>query len=84
MFVQVKLTTAAATKVVSVPKQAIYSVAGLNKLFVIANGRAYEKRFIPGQDLGTSVEIPGDLVHEGDQVAISQLNMLIDKMQVRQ
>lgn len=84
MFVQVKLTTAGATKIVAVPKQAIYSVAGLNKLFVIANGRAYEKRFIPGQDLGTSVEIPGDLVHEGDQVAISQLNMLIDKMQVRQ
>ena len=84
MFVQVKLTTAAATKIVSVPKQAVYSVAGLNKLFIIANGRAYEKRFIPGQDLGTSVEIPGDLVREGDQVAISQLNMLIDKMQVRQ
>ena len=84
MFVQVKLTTASGSKIIAVPKQAIYSVAGLNKLFVIANGRAYEKKFIPGQDLGTFIEIPDGLVNEGDRVAVSQLNMLTDKMQVRQ
>ena len=84
MFVQVKLVTSSGSKVVAVPRNAIYTVAGLNKLFVIANGRAYEKRFVPGQEFGGSVEIPGGVVNEGDQVAITQLAMLTDKAQVRQ
>ncbi len=84
MFVQVKLVTSAGSKVVAVPRQAVYTVAGLNKLFVIANGRAYEKRFVPGQEFGGSIEIPGGVVNEGDQVAITQLAMLTDKAQVRQ
>ena len=84
MFIQVKVVTAAGAKVVAVPRLAIYTIAGLNKVFVIANGRAYEKRFIPGMDLGGVIEVPGGLLNAGDQVAINQLAMLTDKMQVRQ
>ena len=36
------------------------------------------------QDLGNAIEIPGGLVNEGDQVAITQLAMLTDKAKVRQ
>ena len=84
MFVQAKLVTSAAAKLIAVPKSAVYTVAGLNKLFVIANGRASEKRFIPGQDLGGFIEVPGDQINAGDQVAITQLPMLTNNTQVRQ
>ena len=84
MFVQVRLTTAAASKVVAVPKQAVYSVAGLTKLFVIANGKASEKRFIPGQEIGDWIEVPNGIVAEGDKIAINQLGILVDKLPVRQ
>ena len=84
MFVQVRLITSAATKVVAVPKKAVYSVAGLTKLFVIAGGKASERRFIPGQELGEYVEVPGGIVEAGDKVAINQLGVLVDKLRVRE
>lgn len=84
MFVQAKLVTSAAAKLMAVPKAAVYNVAGLSKVFVIANGRASEKRFVPGQDLGGFIEVPGDQVVAGDLVAITQLPMLTNNTQVRQ
>ncbi len=84
MFVQAKLVTSAAAKLMAVPKAAVYNVAGLSKVFVIANGRASEKRFVPGQDLGGFIEVPGDHVVAGDLVAITQLPMLTNNTQVRQ
>ena len=84
MFVQAKLVTSAATKLMAVPKAAVYNVAGLSKVFVIANGRASEKRFVPGQDLGGFIEVPGNQVVAGDLVAITQLPMLTNNTQVRQ
>ncbi len=47
MFVQVRLITERAAQAVMVPKQAIYSVAGLSKVFAIRNGRAVEYRHRP-------------------------------------
>jgi RND family efflux transporter MFP subunit len=77
MFVQVQLVLAKSSEVVAVPKQAIYNVAGLNKIFVIRNGKAVEAKIDPGQDLGSWIEVPRDVVKPGDQVAVSGLARLV-------
>ncbi|MDZ4801771.1 MAG: efflux RND transporter periplasmic adaptor subunit [Bryobacteraceae bacterium] len=76
MFVQVQIGLMKGAEAVIVPKRAIYNVAGLNKLFVIRNGKAVEQRIEPGQELGDWVEIPGDAVHAGDIVAVSGVGQL--------
>jgi hypothetical protein len=60
-----------------VPKEAIYSVAGLNKLFVIREGRAVEQKLNPGQEIEGWVEVPRDVVAPGEQVATSALAQLV-------
>ncbi len=83
MFVQVQLKLSKGSEGVVVPKRAIYNVAGLNKLFVIQNGKANERRITPGQDLGEWVEVPVDAVRPGDSVAISSLDQLVTGTPVR-
>ncbi|HET8549566.1 MAG TPA: efflux RND transporter periplasmic adaptor subunit [Bryobacteraceae bacterium] len=82
MFVQVELVLAKSTEVVAVPKQAIYNVAGLNKMFVIRNGKAMEAKITPGQDLGTWIEVPREAVNPGEQVAVSGLARLVNGVPV--
>jgi RND family efflux transporter MFP subunit len=76
MFVQVRLVTEKNADIVVVPKQAIYSIAGLSKVFTIQNGVATEHRIIPGRDLGDWVEVPAEAVRPGDRVATSNLPQL--------
>jgi RND family efflux transporter MFP subunit len=78
MFVQVRLVTARAVPVVAVPKEAIYTIAGLTKLFVLRDGKAYEQRVVAGEDLSGWLEVPADRVKAGDLVAVSQLGALVD------
>lgn len=77
-FVQVRLVTDPAYRVVSVPRAAVYTVAGLNKFFSIENGRAVEHR-IP-EILGSNgyVEIPPGIIRAGATVAVSSVPMLSD------
>ncbi|MCC6858821.1 MAG: efflux RND transporter periplasmic adaptor subunit [Bryobacterales bacterium] len=82
MFVQVRLIVARDARVVMVPKGALYNVAGLTKVFVIREGKAIERRVVPGQQLEDWVEIPGGL-QAGDRVAVSNLAALIDGAKVR-
>ncbi len=83
MFVQVRLVTQAAAKMVAVPRQSIYSVAGLTKLFVIQNGVAKLVTFTPGAEIDGWVEVPNDVVKKGDQVATTQLGALTNGTKVR-
>ena len=83
MFVQVRLVTQAAARMVAVPRQSIYSVAGLTKLFVIQNGVAKLVTFTPGAEIDGWVEVPNDVVQKGDQVAMTQLGMLTNGTKVR-
>ena len=83
MFVQVKLVTQAAAPMVAVPRQALYNVAGLTKLFVIENGVARLVTFTPGLELDGWVEVPSDAVKPGDRVAISELGTLTNGTKVR-
>jgi RND family efflux transporter MFP subunit len=78
MFTQVRLVLAQGVNVIMVPKQALYSIAGLTKLFVIRNGKAVERRLIPGVEQGGWVEVPGDQVKPNDRVAVSNLGALVN------
>jgi multidrug efflux pump subunit AcrA (membrane-fusion protein) len=83
MFVQVKLTIAKAVPIVVVPKEAIYTIAGLTKLFVIRNNKAVELRIAPGQVFDGSIEVPGGVLKPSERVAIDNLNNLYDGAEVR-
>ena len=83
MFVQVKLVTERASQAVMVPKQALYNIAGLTKLFAIRNGKAVEFRIAPGHDIDGWVEVPSDQIHEGDLIAVSNVPMLVNNAEVR-
>ncbi len=77
-FVQVKLATHSAQIVNLVPMQAVYSIAGLTKVFAIRQGKAVELRFQPGAEANGWVEVPGTQLKAGDRVATSNLNTLFD------
>jgi len=78
MFAQVNLVLARNVNVLMVPKTAIYTIAGLNKMFVIRNGKAFEYRVQPGIEQNGWVEVPQDLVHPNDRVAVSNLGTLVN------
>ena len=62
---------------VFVPGEAVLSVAGLTKVFVVANGTAQERAVKPGARQGTAVEIL-EGVKAGETVATSNLPALFD------
>lgn len=82
-FVQVRLVTNKAYAVVSVPRAAIYTVAGLNKFFTIENGKAVEHK-VP-EILGSNgfVEMPPGSIPAGATVAISALPLLTNGAPVK-
>ena len=84
MFVQVTLVVAPNATMIAVPKQAVYTIAGLTKLFRLEGNRAKEIRFTPGIEDGGWIEVPGDLVKPGDRLAASALNQLVNGSEVGQ
>ena len=82
-FVQVRLVTRRADPVVMVPKIAIYSIAGLNKVFVIRNGKAVEVRIPPAMELDGWAEAPAGAIQAGETVAISNLLSLVNGAPVK-
>ena len=83
MFVQVELVLSKNAEIVVVPQQAIYNLAGLNKLFVIRGGKAVELKITPGQKVDSWVEVPGEQVNAGDPVAVSALGQLVNGQAVQ-
>ena len=82
-FVQVKLVTRRADAVVMVPKNSIYSVAGLSKVFVIRNGKAVEVRIAPGAEVDGWAEAPAGAIQPGEAIAVSNLLNLINGAAVK-
>lgn len=82
-FVQVRLITEKAVTVVAVPKSAIFTVAGLNKIFTIEGDKAVEHRI--DEILGSDgwVEVPEGKIKPGATVAISNISLLSNGAQVR-
>jgi membrane fusion protein, multidrug efflux system len=83
MFVQVRLTLEGAAASVFVPKDALYTVAGLTKVFVIQGDRVVEHKVPPGIEMNGWVEVPAESVKAGDLVAVSHLQLLIHGGQVK-
>jgi RND family efflux transporter MFP subunit len=84
MFVQVRLALSRDASVIVVPKEALYQIAGLTKVFTVRDGRVIENKVMPGQQIDGWVEVPGDRIHAGDPVAVSKLPALVDGAQVRE
>lgn len=82
-FVQVKLVTRRADQVVMVPRTAIYSVAGLNKVFVIRDGKAVEVKIPPAAEVDGFAEAPAGTIQAGEPIAVSNLLNLITGAKVR-
>lgn len=83
MFVQVQLALSKGNESTVVPTEAIYSVAGLSKIFVVRNGKAVEVRIDPGQQLEGWVQVPREQVNPGEPVAVSALPQLVNGQQVQ-
>ena len=83
MFVQVQLALAGDTAAVVVPKEALYQLAGLTKVFTVKAGKVTESKVSTGVEVDGWIEIPGGAIHAGDQVAVSKLPMLVDGLDVR-
>jgi RND family efflux transporter MFP subunit len=82
-FVQVKLVTMKDKQVVMVPKNAVFSVAGLNKIFVIRQGKAVEIRMTPGIEENGWAEVPSGSIQPGEKVAVSNLLNLVNGSPVK-
>jgi RND family efflux transporter MFP subunit len=82
-FVQVSLVTQRNADIVVVPKDAVYNVAGLFKVFVVRNGRVTEFKVPPGQEVNGWIEVPSDQIRVGDPVAVSNLPALVNNGDVK-
>jgi RND family efflux transporter MFP subunit len=82
MFVQVQLVTARNADIVVIPSDAIYTVAGLAKVFVIRDGHALERHIPPGKTYGDWIEVPADQIGAGETVAVSNLAILVNGAEV--
>jgi RND family efflux transporter MFP subunit len=78
MFVQVRLILARGVETIVVPKQAVYSVAGLTKVFSVKEGKLVEHKVTPGEPLGDWITVPAGTLNPGDPVVVSNLPQLFN------
>ncbi len=83
MFVQVRLVVERDATAVVVPREAVYTVAGLTKLFVIRDGRAVEKKVLLGQSFDGWIEVRDGAVTPGELVALDHLAELVNGAPVK-
>ena len=75
MFAKSQLVTNRNGSAIMVPTKAIFTIAGILKVFVIENGKAVEKLVKTGLTDGELIETT-EGINEGDQVATSNLDKL--------
>lgn len=86
MFVQLRVVVAHDASVVVVPREALYTMAGLTKVFILRDDRIVEYKIPPGQPAWAGdgwVEVPGDQIRPGEKVAVSNLGLLVNGMPVK-
>jgi len=76
-FVQIRLVTQRDATVTTVPRQALYLVAGLAKVFVVRNGKVVEVHVPPGLETNGWVEVPAG-IQPGDPIVINKLDLLVN------
>lgn len=67
---------------VSIPKEAVVTFAGVEKVFVVADGTAHERKVRLGADLGDRIEV-AEGVRAGERVAVSNTGKLAAGIRVR-
>ncbi len=82
MFVEVSLIVARGEMVTVIPNDAVYTIAGLSKAFMIREGKAAEVRFQPGQQVDGWTEVSGGGIPDGTPVATSNIALLTDGLAV--
>ena len=83
MFAQVRLVLNKASDMLMVPKQAVYTIAGLAKIFAMRDGKAVEFRITTGDEMDGWVEIPQGTLRDGEEVILSQQPLLVNGTRVR-
>lgn len=81
-FARGTVVTEKGVNAVFVPEAAVYSLAGVNKVFVVSGGVASERSITAGQRKGGLVEIPGGAIRQGEVVAVSNLSNLFEGAKV--
>ncbi len=81
MFVQATVSAEQINTVI-VPRQALYSVAGLSKVFVIRGGKVVECKVLSSRPVGGEIAVEAPGLSSGDSVAVSNLGVLINGMKV--
>jgi RND family efflux transporter MFP subunit len=84
MFVQVRVVIEKNANITVVPKDAVYTMAGLTKVFTVSGGKAREHRITPGMTQDGWVEVPGAQILPGELVALNNVQNLTDGAEVRQ
>ena len=74
-FAKAEITTDAGQRVVVVPASAIVTFAGIDKVLVVADGRAVEKRVQLGRRVGAQVEVLKGLA-AGEPVVVQPGNLV--------
>lgn len=67
---------------VTVPKQAVVTFAGIEKVFVVSGDTASERKIKLGEDLGERVEVT-EGISPGDRVALSNTGKLVDGSRIK-
>lgn len=84
MFVKITAVLESDSPAVMVPRTAVASLGGLNKVFVLGAEDRLEERIVElGQENGDLVEISNGVVREGDVVVSGGLNRLRQGLQVQ-
>jgi multidrug efflux pump subunit AcrA (membrane-fusion protein) len=79
----VNLITERDVEITTVPKKAVFAVAGLTKVFAVRDGKAAEVRIPPGIEGDSWLEVPAGTIKAGELVAVSNLGALVDNAPVR-
>jgi RND family efflux transporter MFP subunit len=82
VFVTVSLISQRNVNVPAVSESAVLRIAGLNKIYVVGNGKASERRVPPGEIRNGKMELPGD-IPPGTLVAVSNLGRLSNGADIR-
>jgi RND family efflux transporter MFP subunit len=67
---------------VTIPKQAVVTFAGIEKVFVVSGGTARERKVKLGEDLGERVEVT-EGISPGDELAVSNTGKLVEGSRVK-
>jgi multidrug efflux pump subunit AcrA (membrane-fusion protein) len=74
-FAKADIVVEAGQQIITVPRDSIVTFAGIEKVFILTQGKAYEKRVRTGRRVGEQVEIT-EGISVGNQVIVQPENLV--------